>query len=112
MRFEAKNAYIKSLVGKCFKNVPYTIAERHQNYMCLQLLSPPGNNSTNFLYRGDEIWKRYGVFQSYCTIMYKHTIQSYYCCIVTRMPLDDATLTTESRDLIAQSYPTVNSLPR
>ena len=55
MRFEAKNAYIKGLVGKNSKNLPYTIAERHQNYMCLCLLSPPGSNSMNYLYRGDEI---------------------------------------------------------
>ena len=55
MRFEAKNSYIKRLVGKIFKNLPYTIAECHQNYMCLRLLSLPGNNSMNFLYRGDEI---------------------------------------------------------
>lgn len=57
MRFEAKNAYTKGLVGKCFKNLPYTIAERHQNYMCLQLLSPPGNTTMNFLYKGDEVGK-------------------------------------------------------
>ena len=57
MRFEAKNAHIKGLIGKCFKNVPYTVAERHQNYMCLQLLSPPDDSSMNFLYRGDEIGK-------------------------------------------------------
>ncbi len=57
MRFEAKNAYVKSLIGKNFKNLQYTVAERHQNYMCLQLLSSPGNDSTNFLYRGDEIAK-------------------------------------------------------
>ncbi len=49
MRFEGKNAFIKGLLGKNYKNVPYTVAHRHQNYMCLQLLSP------NFLYRGDEI---------------------------------------------------------
>jgi hypothetical protein len=55
MRLEAKNALVKGLIGKSFKNLSYTIAERHQNYMCLQLLSPPGGNSINFLYKGDEI---------------------------------------------------------
>ena len=55
MRFEAKNAYIKGLVGKNFKNLAYSIAQRHQNFMCLQLLSAPGVKTTNFLYRGDEV---------------------------------------------------------
>ena len=33
MRFEAKNAHIKGLVGHNFKNVSYTVATRHQNYV-------------------------------------------------------------------------------
>ena len=36
------------LLGKCFKNLPHTIAERHQNYMCLRLLSAPGSYSENW----------------------------------------------------------------
>ena len=55
MRLEGKNAYIKGLVGKNFKNLAYSIAQRHQNYMCLHLLSAPGVKSTNFLYKGDEV---------------------------------------------------------
>ena len=106
MRFEAKNAYTKGLVGKCFKNLPYTIAERHQNYMCLHLLSPPGNNSINFLYKGDEIGKGTECIQ-YC-ISYR--INS--ATVVTCMPLDDATLTSEARDFVIQSFPAMNSLPR
>lgn len=86
MRFEAKNAYIKSLIGKNFKNIAYTVAERHQNYMCLRLLSPPGNN-INFLYTGDEIGN------------------------VTTTPCDDATLASEARDVTIQSFPATNSLP-
>lgn len=56
MRFEAKNHYIKMLVGLNFKNIPKSVATRHQYYMCLQLLSPPGSAS-KFLYNGDEIGK-------------------------------------------------------
>ena len=55
MRFEAKNAHIKSMVGKNFKNLPYTIATKHQHYMCLQMLSAPGVEPSNFLYKGDEV---------------------------------------------------------
>ena len=57
MRFEAKNAQIKSFVGKNFKNLPYTVAIKHQRYMCLQLNSAPGVEKTNFLYKGDEMGK-------------------------------------------------------
>ena len=57
MRYEAKNAYIKRCVGKNFKNLPHSVATRHQNFMCLQLLSLPGVESSNFLYKGDEIGK-------------------------------------------------------
>lgn len=54
MRFEAKHQQIKRLVGQNFKNVPKCVSKRHQYYMCLQQLSPPGI-TTNFLYKGDEI---------------------------------------------------------
>ena len=56
MRFEAKNHYIKRLVGLNFKNVPKTVAIRHQYNICLNLLAPPGSES-KFLYKGDVIGK-------------------------------------------------------
>lgn len=56
MRFEGKNHQLKQLVGLNFKNVAKTVATRHQYYMCMQLLSPPGH-STTYLYKGDEIGK-------------------------------------------------------
>jgi hypothetical protein len=36
MRFEAKHGFFKSLAHKvkCFKNIPKTLAQRHQNLMC------------------------------------------------------------------------------
>ena len=55
MRFEGKNAQIKQLIGKNFKNLPKSVAHRHQRYMCLQMLRPPGVQCANFLYSGDEI---------------------------------------------------------
>ena len=54
MRFEAKNHSLKRLVGLNFKNVPKTVAVRHQYNMCLNLLAPPGVR-TRFLYSGDVI---------------------------------------------------------
>lgn len=54
MRFEAKNHQIKRLVGLNFKNVPKTVATRHQLNMCLNLLAPPGV-ATSFLYKGDVV---------------------------------------------------------
>ena len=58
MRFEAKNHQLKRFVGLNFKNVPKSVASRHQNKMCLNMLSSPGNNTT-FLQRRC-YWKRYG----------------------------------------------------
>ena len=54
MRFEAKNHLLKRSLGLNFKNVPKTVATRHQQYMCLQLLSPSGAD-TSFLYKGDQL---------------------------------------------------------
>lgn len=56
MRFEEKNHSMKMMVGLNFKNVPKSVAVRHQYYMCLQLLSPPGCIS-NFLYKEDKVGK-------------------------------------------------------
>ncbi len=100
MRFEAKNAYIKSLIGKKFKNIAYTVAERHQNYMCLRLLSPPGNN-INFLYTGDEIGNGTECCNDVCVYL--------SLILVTTTPCDDATLASEAT---IQSFPATNSLPR
>ena len=61
MRLEGKNSQIKKLVGKIFKNLPKTVAERHQRYMCSQLLSAPGTSFANYLiyiYSGDSICVR------------------------------------------------------
>ena len=39
IRFESKHSYFKNLAHrvKCFKNIPYTMAERHQEAMCYHL---------------------------------------------------------------------------
>ena len=75
MRFESKNAHIKSLVGKNFKNLPYMVAIKLQHNMCMQLLSAPGVKRSNFLYKGDEIGK--GMFlQSllhYLLVLFYHS---------------------------------------
>ena len=60
MRFEAKNHYMKRLVGLNFKNVPKSVAVRHQYYMCLNLVSPR-DVQTKFLYNVDIIGKGGGV---------------------------------------------------
>lgn len=55
MRFESKNAQIKSFVSRCFRNVPLSVAIHHQQWMCYQLLTQPGQDNSNFLYAGDII---------------------------------------------------------
>ena len=67
MRFEAKNHFIKRLVGLNFKNIPKTVACRHQYSMCMNLLAPPGMD-TKFLYKGDLIGK--GVCVCVCVCVF------------------------------------------
>jgi len=55
MRFESKNAQIKGFVSKCFKNVPFTVATHHQQWMAFQLITRPGQTNSNYLYHGDDI---------------------------------------------------------
>ena len=57
MRFEAKNAQINSFVRRNFKNLPYTVATKHQCYRCMQLNSTPGVEKSNFLHKEDEVGK-------------------------------------------------------
>ena len=38
MRMEGKNSYFKQIAQSCnFKNVPYTVAKRHQRLLCAYL---------------------------------------------------------------------------
>ncbi len=40
MRMEGKNSYFKQIAqGSNFKNVPYTVARRHQRLLCAYLQS-------------------------------------------------------------------------
>ena len=55
MRYESKNAQMKQYVSHCFKNVPLTVAVHHQLWMCYNLATHPGQNTSNFLYSGDEV---------------------------------------------------------
>ncbi|XP_019861591.1 PREDICTED: uncharacterized protein LOC109590086 [Amphimedon queenslandica] len=55
MRFESKNAQIKSFVTRCFRNVPLSVAIRHQQYLSYHLYTPPERHSSNFLYGGDQV---------------------------------------------------------
>ena len=112
-RMHTSRAWLESVLT--FKNLPYTIAERHQNYMCLHLLSPPGNNSLIQLSvqrRRDWKWytKCFIVFIDIVHVhVFYHIILSY---LVTCTPCDDASLTPEAREVITQSFPSSDLLPR
>ena len=56
MRFESKNAQIKRFVSpNSYKNVPFTVALHHQQWMCYHLLTRPSQITTNFFYPGDDV---------------------------------------------------------
>ncbi len=53
MRYEAKNGWFTNYNWKCFKNLEYSMAYKHQLAMCSEMLGIDGNSSTNFAYSGD-----------------------------------------------------------
>lgn len=53
MRFEAKHGLFKSFKWKCFKNIPKSLAEKHQLWMCSKMFSFGDKQSRTFLYAGD-----------------------------------------------------------
>lgn len=55
MRFESKNKGIKGFASNCFKNVPFSVSVRHQQMSCHLLAVRPGQEMSNFLYKGDEV---------------------------------------------------------
>ena len=55
MRFEAKHSFFTSIKWKSFKNIPKSMALKHQKWMCGQMLSPNGQRSSYYLYAGDEV---------------------------------------------------------
>ncbi|XP_064382999.1 uncharacterized protein LOC135331689 [Halichondria panicea] len=55
MRFESKNKELKGFTSNCFKNVPYSVSVRHQQRYCHLLAVRPGQEMSNFLYKGDEV---------------------------------------------------------
>ena len=52
MRFEGKNSQMKKYLHGNFKNVPYSVASRHQEWLC-SVLSAPGEDAP-FLSLGDK----------------------------------------------------------
>jgi hypothetical protein len=55
MRFEAKHGFVKAKKWRNFKALEKSVAEYHQNWMCLQQMDVSGGRANNFLYRGDEV---------------------------------------------------------
>lgn len=56
MRFEAKHAFFTSVKWKNFRNLPKSMAEKHQKWICYEMLNPVVSaKSENYLYAGDEV---------------------------------------------------------
>ncbi len=55
MRFEGKNGYFANKKYKNFKNLPLTLASRHQLYMAYMQKGWEGGRSSCFLYEGDVV---------------------------------------------------------
>jgi len=55
MRFESKNGFFKLKRWFNFRNIPLSLSNYHQKWMCLQMTSSGGYRSAVYLYGGDEI---------------------------------------------------------
>lgn len=55
MRFEGKHGQFTGVKWKNFKNLPKSMAKKHQRWMCFQMLSPTGLPSENCVYSGDDV---------------------------------------------------------
>lgn len=82
MRFESKHNYFKDLAHrvKCFKNIPKTMAQRHQEFVCYYMNS--GSNCSPFLKEnktgtGESIYWHFNVL----------FFSMYICCTCTCMCL-------------------------
>ena len=57
MRYEAKHGFFKTKKWKNFKNLPYSVATKHQKYISYKMSGPGSQASLNFLYSGDIVKK-------------------------------------------------------
>jgi hypothetical protein len=55
MRFEGKNGYFANKKYKNFRNIPLTLASRHQMYMAYMQTGHENGRSGSFLYEGDSV---------------------------------------------------------
>ena len=55
MRFEGKNGYFSQQRYKNFRNLPLTMAKRHQLHMCFVQAGNEVGRSDDYLYQGDDV---------------------------------------------------------
>lgn len=55
MRFEGKHGFFKKVKWTNFRNLPLSVAQKHQQWLCYKQLRHDGRRSDNFLYDGDKV---------------------------------------------------------
>ena len=55
LRFEAKHGWFKDARIRQYRNLSFSLASKHQLYMCNKMIDINGGPSKNFIYGGDEI---------------------------------------------------------
>ena len=55
LRYEAKHGWFKDMRIKNFKNLPLSLSNKHQLYLCHKMIDIHGAPAKNFIYSGDEI---------------------------------------------------------
>jgi hypothetical protein len=87
LRFEAKHGFFKGKKWRCFKNLPLSIATKHQKYTCWAY----ANNSDGYLYEGDIVKEGFEA----------EFIELYPALV------EEMTLLTSANDIIVYSTPGV-----
>ena len=55
LRYESKHFFKLLTIIQNYKNLPYSLANKHQLFLCHQMLDIYGNPAKNFVYSGDEV---------------------------------------------------------
>ena len=55
LRFEGKQGWFKDMHIHNFKNIVFSLAAKHQFYLCHKLLDINGSSAKNFVYGGNEV---------------------------------------------------------
>lgn len=73
LRYESKHGWFKDWRTRNFKNIAFSLAKKHQMFLCHKMLDINGAPAKNFVYTGDEIG------DGNLVIISRHDVQRFDC---------------------------------